>query len=154
MKINAPFGSLWLDADQRGLTTVSFTEIPNTANNSFTAQAEAEIHEYFSGNRKHFDVPFSFQTGTPFQQKVWQALTTIPYGETCSYLAIATLIDSPKAVRAIGQANSKNPLPIIVPCHRVIGKNGKLTGYSGSSEADTLSIKQFLLEVEEIHLPL
>ena len=85
--------------------------------------------------------------GTTFQQEVWQALTAVPYGETCSYLAIAEKIHRPKAVRAIGQANRNNPLPIIVPCHRVIGKNGKLVGYSGSTE-EGLKIKERLLAIE------
>lgn len=148
MKITAPFGPIWLDADHKGLTLVSFFELKNHQTNSFTEQAAKELIDYFSGDRTHFTVPLSIQSGTEFQRKVWAALTQIPYGKTCSYLEIAQTIGSPKAVRAIGQANSKNPLPIIVPCHRVIGKNGQLTGYLGSSEHDGLSIKKFLLQVE------
>ncbi|MDA9470018.1 methylated-DNA--[protein]-cysteine S-methyltransferase [Enterococcus sp. 5H] len=149
MKIMVPFGSIWLDADNNGLTAVSFHEIIGHQTNAFTEQAALELAEYFAGKRQAFTVPLSIQTGTPFQQNVWQALTMIPFGETRSYLEIAQAVHSPKAVRAIGQANSKNPLPIIIPCHRIIGKNGKLTGYLGSSEQDGLSIKQFLLELEK-----
>lgn len=149
MKIKVPFGSIWLDADNNGLTTVSFHEVNGHQTNPFTEQAALELAEYFAGKRQDFKVPLSIQTGTTFQQNVWQALTMIPFGETRSYLEIAQAVHSPKAVRAIGQANSKNPLPIIIPCHRVIGKNGKLTGYLGSSEQDGLSIKQFLLELEK-----
>ncbi|MGX7244223.1 methylated-DNA--[protein]-cysteine S-methyltransferase [Enterococcus quebecensis] len=148
MKINVPFGSIWLDADNQGLTTVSFVELNDHQTNQFTEQAAKELTEYFSGKRTTFSVPLSIKTGTTFQKKVWDALYLIPYGETRSYLDIAHAVDSPKAVRAIGQANSKNPIPIIIPCHRVIGKNGKLTGYLGSSEQDGLSIKKFLLQVE------
>lgn len=149
MKLNVPFGSIWLDADNKGLTTVSFVELKNHRSNQFTEQAAKELSEYFAGQRTHFTIPLSIQHGTIFQRKVWAALYQIPYGKTCSYLDIAQAVDSPKAVRAIGQANSKNPIPIIVPCHRVIGKNGKLTGYLGSSEQDGLSIKKFLLQLEE-----
>ncbi|MGG5343732.1 methylated-DNA--[protein]-cysteine S-methyltransferase [Enterococcus sp. AZ192] len=150
MKVQAPFGFIWLDANDQGLTNISFTELTDHHDNRYTRQAADELADYFSGKRTSFDVPLSIQTGTVFQQKVWQALTRIPYGETRSYLDIAIAVDSPKAVRAIGQANSKNPLPIIIPCHRVIGKNGKLTGYLGSAQQDGLSIKQDLLAIEHI----
>lgn len=152
MKINAPFGSIWLDADNKGLTAVSFFEITDHKTNHFTELAAKELTEYFSGERTHFTVPLSINSGTDFQRRVWSALSQIPYGETCSYLDIAKAVDSPKAVRAIGQANSKNPIPIIVPCHRVIGKNGKLTGYLGSSELDGLTIKEHLLNIENVSI--
>lgn len=152
MNFTAPFGPIWLDADETGLTAVSFVEIPDHRTNHFTEQAAQELTDYFSGQRTRFTVPLSIQTGTPFQRNVWGALSKIPFGETRSYLDIAHAVDSPKAVRAIGQANSKNPLPIIIPCHRVIGKNGTLTGYLGSSEQDGLSIKKYLLEIEHVLL--
>ena len=97
---------------------------------------------YFSGEAIQFTVPISAK-GTSFQQSVWQALTTIPYGETWSYAQLADAIGNPKAVRAVGLANGKNPVSVIVPCHRVIGKNGKLTGYAGGVER-----KQRLLVIE------
>lgn len=149
MKISVPFGFIWLDADNEGLTAISFFEIIEHRTNSYTEQAAIELTEYFSGKRTSFTVPLSFHSGTTFQRKVWEALYQIPYGETRSYLDIAQAVDSPKAVRAIGQANSKNPIPIIIPCHRVIGKNGKLTGYLGSSKQDGLTIKKFLLQLEK-----
>ncbi len=96
-------------------------------------QAQKQLEEYFAQKRKHFDLPLS-ATGTPFQKQVWHALTTIPYGATWSYQQLANAIDNPKAVRAVGLANGKNPLSIVVPCHRVIGKSGKLTGYAGGVE--------------------
>lgn len=102
-----------------------------------------QLDEYFSGQRKIFNIPLS-ANGTEFQIKVWQALTTIPYGQTWSYQDLANAINNPKAVRAVGLANGKNPISIIVPCHRVIGKNGKLTGYAGGVER-----KAQLLELEK-----
>lgn len=105
-------------------------------------QTIAQLEQYFVGERQQFSVPLA-ATGTEFQQKVWQALTQIPYGQVCSYQDLANVINNPKAVRAVGMANGKNPISIIVPCHRVIGKNGKLTGYAGG-----LDSKQWLLEHE------
>ncbi|KOO15185.1 cysteine methyltransferase [Vibrio xuii] len=102
-----------------------------------------QLDEYFSGQRKVFNIPLA-ANGTEFQKKVWQALTTIPYGQTWSYQDLANAIDNPKAVRAVGLANGKNPVSIVVPCHRVIGKNGKLTGYAGGVER-----KAQLLELEK-----
>ena len=105
----------------------------------FVAQFEA----YFAGRLQRFDLPLAAR-GTAFQQAVWQALCDIPYGETVSYLDIANAIGNPKAVRAVGAANGQNPLSIIVPCHRVIGRSGKLVGYGGG-----LPIKQWLLALEQ-----
>lgn len=106
-------------------------------------QTAAQLDEYFHGSRRAFDVPLSPQ-GTEFEQTVWKALQTIPYGETRSYGAIARQIGRPSACRAVGQANNRNPISIIIPCHRVIGANGKLTGY-----ANGLTAKQYLLELEQ-----
>lgn len=105
----------------------------------FVEQFEA----YFAGRLRRFDLPMAAR-GTPFQQSVWRALCDIPYGETVSYLDIANAIGNPKAVRAVGAANGQNPLSIIVPCHRVIGRNGALTGYGGG-----LPIKRWLLALEQ-----
>lgn len=102
-----------------------------------------QLEEYFNGERQHFSINYYFY-GTEFQQKVWDALTRIPYGETCSYSDIATRIGVPRAVRAVGGANNKNPLSIIVPCHRVIGKDGKMVGYGGGVER-----KEYLLAFEK-----
>ncbi|MEA5095046.1 MAG: methylated-DNA--[protein]-cysteine S-methyltransferase [Sedimentibacter saalensis] len=105
-----------------------------------------QVCEYLKGNRKSFDFPYEFQ-GTDFQKKVWRALCDIPYGETRSYKQIAEAVNSPKACRAVGMANNKNPITIAVPCHRVIGTNGKLIGYAGG-----IDMKRALLELEKIEL--
>ena len=105
-------------------------------------EAKQQLAEYFAGQRQAFDLPLRMQ-GTPFQQKVWAALREIPYGETRSYGQIAAQVGNPKAGRAVGMANNRNPIAIIVPCHRVIGANGSLTGYAGG-----LSVKQELLALE------
>ncbi len=110
--------------------------------NSLTEKAYAQLLEYFSGKRKKFDLPCQLN-GTDFQKKVWQALCEIPYGETRTYKEVATAVGNPKASRAIGLANNKNPIAIIYPCHRVIGSSGKLVGYAGG-----LEMKESLLKME------
>ena len=109
----------------------------------YLQQAIKELQQYFAGTRGSFSVPLA-ATGTEFQQQVWQALQHIPYAQSCSYGAIASFIDKPKAVRAVGAANGRNPLAIVVPCHRVIGNNGSLTGYAGG-----LGRKVWLLQHEQ-----
>lgn len=106
-------------------------------------EANRQINEYLRGERKTFDLPFRMQ-GTAFQKQVWEALLRIPYGETRSYKQIAEAIGNPKAVRAVGMANNRNPLLIVVPCHRVIGADGKLVGYGAGIEK-----KEFLLRLEK-----
>lgn len=105
-------------------------------------EAKSQLDNYFIGKIKDFDLPLE-PRGTEFQQKVWKALQSIAYGETCSYAEIAKQIGKPKAYRAVGMANNKNPISIIIPCHRVIGKNGKLVGYGGG-----LEVKKHLLDME------
>ena len=107
------------------------------------SSAKRQLDEYFQGKRKSFDLPLA-PSGTQFQQKVWNALCTIPYGETRSYKEIAAQIQNPKGCRAVGMANNRNPIMIIIPCHRVIGSNGSLVGYAGG-----LDIKQWLLAHEK-----
>lgn len=106
-------------------------------------KAVKQLEEYFEGKRIDFDLPL-FLKGTPFQLDVWEALSTIPYGETRSYKQIAKQINNPKASRAVGLANNRNPISIVIPCHRVIGADGKLVGYGGG-----LAIKEYLLEMEK-----
>lgn len=151
MKMNTIVGDLWFDADEKGVTKVSFTLIEESenANQEILNLAKEQFTEYFAEKREAFTVPLSIKTGTAFQQDVWQALINIPYGETRSYKEVAQAIDNPKAVRAIGKANRVNPLPIIVPCHRVIGHNGQLTGYMGNGE-EGLAKKRKLLLLEKI----
>jgi len=103
-----------------------------------------QLQEYFRGERKIFDLPLR-PKGTDFQRRVWAALVNIPHGETRSYKDLAIIIQNPKAYRAVGMANNKNPLPIVIPCHRVIGSNRKLVGYRGG-----LDIKKRLLEIENV----
>lgn len=119
------------------------TDIHLTEDGERAQRVERQLHEYFSGERREFDIPIVFLGGTPFQRKVWEELQKIPYGEVRSYKEIAQAIGMPKAVRAVGGANNQNPIPIIVPCHRVIGSNGALVGYSGG-----LDKKEFLLKHE------
>ncbi len=101
-----------------------------------------QLDEYFAGQRQKFDLPLRF-IGSDFQKRVWQSLLTIPYGETITYSEQSIRLGTPKAIRAIASANGANPISVIAPCHRVIGKNGKLTGYAGG-----LDVKQFLLDLE------
>jgi len=113
------------------------------------AEAATQLREYFAGERQDFDLPLSFAAGTAFQQQVWKALCDIPYGETITYGELAARIGQPTASRAVGLANGRNPLGIIVPCHRVVGANGTLTGYGGGLER-----KQQLLDLERGHAQL
>ncbi len=104
-----------------------------------------QLGEYFVGKRDAFDVPLDLSSGTPFQQTVWQALLKIPYGKTISYAQLANLIGQPTAYRAVANANGKNPISLIIPCHRVIASNGELGGYTGG-----VAIKQQLLALEQV----
>ncbi|MEK9630128.1 MAG: methylated-DNA--[protein]-cysteine S-methyltransferase [Nitrospinota bacterium] len=113
-------------------------------NNSGFKDLIKQFSRYFEGKLKHFEYPLDFQLGTPFQQKVWKKLITIPYGTTRSYKWLASAIKNPNATRAVGNANGKNPLSIIIPCHRVIRESGNLGGYTGG-----LNIKRFLLKLEQ-----
>ena len=115
--------------------------VPNDAN-PLLVEAARQLRAWFSGILREFDLPLD-PHGTPFQQRVWREVAEIPYGRTRSYQQIAAAIGSPRAVRAVGAANGANPLPIIIPCHRVIGANGNLTGYGGG-----LALKRRLLEME------
>ncbi len=108
-------------------------------------EAIRQLEEYFSGKRKTFDLPLSPQ-GTDFQQKVWKALQEVPYGKTASYKDIAVRVGNAKACRAVGMANNRNPIAIIIPCHRIVGSSGKLVGYAGG-----LNIKEELLKLERLH---
>lgn len=139
--------SLYLVATETHLINIQFTQ-PQKAllqTTELLSMATIQLDEYFQGKRTIFSLPFKL-TGTPFQLAVWKELQNIPYGKTTSYKEIAQKINKPKAYRAVGMANNKNPLPIIIPCHRVIGSNGKLIGYAGG-----LKLKNYLLELEQSH---
>lgn len=146
----SPLGELTLLSDGKSLTGLYLPVHKGAPADTSAWQWDAgpfkdvvtQLREYFAGERREFDVPLA-GAGTPFQQKVWAALTTIPYGATATYRDIAIAIGSPKAVRAVGLANGRNPISVIVPCHRVVGANGSLTGYGGG-----LAAKQLLLDLE------
>ncbi len=138
----SPVGELLLATDGEALVAVSFGDAPHTAiaaeywrgNTSVLDDARRQLDEYFAGTRQAFDLPLK-ALGTHFQQSVWSALREIPYGRTWSYQQLARHVGRERAVRAVGLANGRNPLSIIVPCHRVIGSNGSLTGFGGGIEA-------------------
>lgn len=164
LPIPSPLGILTLCASEEGLFRVDFEERPphpfsfsyaeraavlESVSESVSERAERiltqaarELTEYFAGERREFSVPLH-PVGTPFQQKVWAALCEIPYGETRTYGEIARQIGAPKAARAVGMANHRNPLPLFIPCHRVVGASGEFTGYAGG-----LDRKRFLLALE------
>lgn len=150
LTIASPVGPLTLVASAEALTAIRFgSQIPPGCVRCTEAdapplllRAARELAEYFAGSRRDFTLPLA-PRGTPFQQAVWKALRTIPCGETRTYGQIAALIGRPRACRAVGMANHRNPLAIVVPCHRVVGSGGSLTGYAAG-----LPVKEFLLALE------
>lgn len=156
--MKSPVGPLKLVASNYGLAAILWNNDPpnrvrlgplvEAKEHPVLLETERQLSEYFAGKREKFSLKFDF-VGTEFQKEVWQALVTIPFGETCSYGQIARQIGRPKAVRAVGAANGKNPISIVVPCHRVIGTNGKLTGFAGGLET-----KATLLKIESRKLVL
>lgn len=141
-----PLGWLEITGTENGICTITFLEgKPETPSEEIPqalSSCHSQLAEYFRGNRKTFDLKLT-PNGTDFQQKVWQHLNEIPFGKTASYLDVANKLGEPTYTRAVGSANGKNPLAIVVPCHRVIGANGSLTGYAGG-----LWRKKWLLEFE------
>lgn len=148
----SPVGDLTLIASDAGLAGIRWeTDAPGhdgltprhrAPQHPLLCRVEQQLEEYFDGQRRLFEVPLDFH-GTPFQRSVWQALLTIPYGQTRTYAQIAAQLGRPTATRAVGAANGRNPISIITPCHRVIGSNGRLTGFAGG-----LATKQYLLGLE------
>jgi len=153
IEMASPVGTLKLVANETALVAVLWenenpkrvrlAELVEQADHPVLLETQKQLTEYFAGKRQQFDLPLDF-AGTEFQQKVWQALLSIPFGETRSYRDIAEQIGNVKAVRAVGAANGKNPISIIAPCHRVIGMNGKLVGFAGG-----LGNKDILLKIEQ-----
>ena len=151
-EISSPVGKLKLVANDKALVAilweeekigrVRLTQMELSNKHPVLIDTETQLKEYFNGKRKTFDLRLD-PIGTEFQNKVWRALREIPFGETCSYGELAKKLGSPKASRAVGAANGKNPISIVVPCHRVIGQNGKLTGFAGG-----LDKKEILLKLE------
>ena len=155
MEMTSPVGLLKLVANETALVAVLWenenpkrvrlAELIEQTHHPILLETQKQLTEYFAGKRQQFDLPLDFE-GTEFQQKVWQALLTIPFGETRSYRDIAEQIGNVKAVRAVGAANGKNPISIIAPCHRVVGASGKLVGFAGG-----LDNKEILLKIEQNH---
>lgn len=148
--MNSPIGKITLVASDEALVALYVNDelMPKkefakfNQDNKILVKAEQQLNEYFEGRRKNFDLPLNPE-GTAFQNKAWTALSKIPYGEIWSYGKQANYLKAPNAQRAVGGANGKNPIPVIIPCHRVIGSTGKLTGFSGG-----MSMKIFLLKLE------
>jgi len=155
-QIESPLGPLLLAADEAGLREIRFVNGRHTTqrepswkeNRVPLSETIQQLQAYFAGERENFDLQLAPE-GTPFQLEVWRRLCDIPYGETISYGELAGRIGNPKASRAVGLANGSNPISIVIPCHRVIGSNGKLTGYGGG-----LPIKEKLLALERRQLRL
>ena len=155
-RVDSPVGFLTIAATDAGLHAIEFPENRHPQrrdgwverDHPMLQQARQQLAGYFAGTRRHFELPLSPQ-GTPFQRQVWLALAQIPYGRTESYAQLATRVDRPAAMRAVGAANGRNPLPIVLPCHRVIGADGSLTGFGGG-----LPTKRFLLQLEGAIPPL
>ncbi len=146
--LKSPVGSLAIVATDAGLQRILWdtdrlNDIKKKPHHPIIQKTKTQLTEYFNAKRKKFDIPLDMQ-GTPFQQQAWQQLAKIPYGETISYGEQAHRLGDKNKARAVGIANSKNPIPIIIPCHRVIGSNGKLTGFTGG-----LDKKELLLQLEQ-----
>ena len=142
--ISTPMGPLTLFAEENCLAALVFGDYGGYDHLPLFEETRRQLEEYFAGTRQNFDLPLN-PSGTAFQRRVWRALLDIPYGTALSYRELARRVDCPKGYRAVGQANGKNPIPILIPCHRVIGADGTLGGYSAG-----LDRKRFLLELEGI----
>ena len=143
---DTPVGKLIIGEENGGITRVTWTQLPQSylqEETELILRCKQQLDEYFAGRRKAFDLPLA-PKGTEFQQKVWSALQEIPYGELRTYQDIAIAVGRPKGCQAVGGANGKNPIAILIPCHRVIGKDGSMTGYSGG-----LAQKEKLLRLEK-----
>jgi methylated-DNA-[protein]-cysteine S-methyltransferase len=141
--IDTPIGTLWLEADGAGLSCIAFDGPAGShSDDPLLREAESQLQAYFAGELTRFDLPLS-PRGTEFQRRVWDAVAQVPYGTTTTYSAVAATLGRPSACRAVGAANGRNPLPIVVPCHRVVGASGALTGYGGG-----LGRKRALLDLE------
>lgn len=144
-RVDAPWGRLTISVDARGYLTrvdVAGRPAPGSRDSGRCRPAAAQLAEYFDGSRQHFSLPLGY-SGTAFQERVWAALRDIPYGQVVSYGELAREIGNPAAARAVGAANGANPLPIVIPCHRVIAAGGALGGYTGG-----LRVKRALLSLE------
>ncbi|MDE6857277.1 MAG: methylated-DNA--[protein]-cysteine S-methyltransferase [Alistipes sp.] len=142
LTVASPIGALTLTEERNRLVRIEFADAGAADSTPLLESAARQLTEYFAGTRRDFDIPLA-PAGTPFQQEVWRALRDIPYGTTRSYKSVAEAVGRPQACRAVGMANNRNPLPIVVPCHRVVGASGALVGYAGG-----LDVKRALLDLE------
>lgn len=142
---DTPIGTIWILEKDNAITNVALKKPANfkEEETALIKKAAEQLNEYFKGERKDFELPLN-TSGTDFQKKAWSALLEIPYGETRSYKQQAEMLGNPKACRAVGMGNNRNPIMVIIPCHRVLGANGSLTGYAGG-----LDVKRFLLDLEK-----
>ena len=140
--MQSPVGAVTVFSDGEAIVGIRFGNLGGDEPDAVISEAIRQLGEYFDGKRKSFELPLK-PCGTPFQESVWRALRDIPYGETRAYGDIAKSVGNEKACRAVGMANNKNPIAIVIPCHRVIGADGSLTGYAAGTD-----IKKFLLELE------
>lgn len=143
---DTPIGKLCIGEKDGAITRVTWEHIPKEhvlEKTELIQTCKQQLDEFFEGERREFDIPLQ-PGGTEFQKKVWNALREIPYGETCSYKDIAVAVGNPKAARAVGMANNRNPIAVIVPCHRVVGANGKMVGYAAGIDK-----KVWLLDLEK-----
>ncbi|WP_075351591.1 methylated-DNA--[protein]-cysteine S-methyltransferase [Algoriphagus marinus] len=142
--IPSPLGNILINTQEEMISELRFTEesVSPEVLEAVVLKAQEQLEEYFSGKRKVFNLPLAI-SGTAFQQRVWTAVNTIPFGETTSYLKLSQTLGNPAAIRAVGAAIGANPILVIIPCHRIIGTNGQLTGYAGG-----LGRKEKLLELE------
>lgn len=139
-----PIGKIWIAEKENKICALTLSEIEygNTCETPLIKKTNTQLQEYFNKKRTTFDIPL-LTNGTEFQEKIWKTLINIPYGKTISYKELATQAGYPNAYRAVGNANNKNKILIIIPCHRVISSNGKISGYAGGEK-----VKQFLLDLE------
>lgn len=142
LTIPSPAGPLTLTEEAGALARIGFADGGAADRTPLLERAARQLEEYFAGRRREFDLPLA-PAGTPFQREVWRALQRIPYGETRSYGEVAAMVGRPRACRAVGMADNRNPLPIVIPCHRVVGASGELVGYAAG-----LDIKRKLLALE------
>lgn len=149
----SPIGLVEIGGTLSAVLTVDFVDRPDGAGtgavNPLLEKALLQVREYFAGTRRDFDLETELK-GTPFQMKIWKALLAVPYGRTASYKEIAAAVGNPRAGRAVGGANRQNPVPLIIPCHRVIGSDGSMIGYGGK---EGIWRKEWLLQHEREHLP-
>lgn len=155
-RMETPIGSLLLQEDGKGLCGVRLAHrghaVQDQSDTPLLIEAEKQLRAYFSGERKEFDLPLSFEAGSSFDREVWQALLRIPYGQVCTYGQLAEELGRSGAARAVGGACSRNPLLIVVPCHRVVAGSGRLTGFAAGMEAKCALLEREGWQVQSLRI--